>query len=353
VSENEAAQKVIQFLKEGLFPFVPHLIWGAAKRLGIGGDLEELTRRVLAEGAREAVRAIEGFFDALDIPRPDLSKVEACLRSGCEVEVSPVFRDGGWGLDLCVKSPDRKRVESWHHASPAVVSLNGLKLDAMAGLVTLGNNHDFVIVGEAAFFKARERERIEVSREAVESLRPFLSALGHEGLPEAFGRLGSLEKGESRLEGRYVLACGEDFWALRDWPIMGDPALDGAILLERDVRLDFPGGVEISFRVLWCERSATSALAYVRLGLGEESFQVDSPRSWTAVCERDIVTNLVQGVIAEELEDAEMTGWLRPEPPSARMLAFLKAFVEREAPFKALAEGSFLPHATAELFGDL
>ncbi len=165
--------------------------------------------------------------------------------------------------------------------------------------------------------------------------------------------LENLEEGESRLEGRYVLAHGEGFRALRDWPIMGDPRLEGVILLERDVGLDFPGDVGVSFRVLWHERSKISTLSYVRFRLGGESLHVRSPQNWTDVSGKDVITSLVRGAIEEEFKDAERRGWRYPEPPSARMLAFLRAFVEHEAPFQALANGGFFPYITAELFRDL
>ncbi len=134
---------------------------------------------------------------------------------------------------------------------------------------------------------------------------------------------------------------------------MGDPALDGMILLERDVSLDFPGDVEVSFRVLWYEESKISTLKYVRFRLGEESLHVRSPRNWTTVSGKDVITCLVKGAIEEEFKDAERRGWRYPEPPSARMLAFLRAFAEHEAPFQALANGKFFPYVTAELFRDL
>jgi len=352
MDEKNPAQKIIQFLKEGQFPFTPSLIWGAVEQLGIEGA-PELVQEVLAEGAREAVRAIERFLDALDIPRPDLSRVEAYLRNEYEAEVSPSLRNRKWGVDLCVKDPHKKRVESWRYTSPIAPSLSGLELHARAGLVTLGDNYSLEIVGDGAFFKTEKKERLTDMAKALSKVKPFLSTIGHEGLPEALQALGNLEEGESRLEGRYILSHGEDFWALRDWPVMGDPALDGMILLERDVSLDFPGDVGVSFRVLWHERSKISTLAYVRFRLGEESLHVNSPRNWTTVSGKDLVASLIQGAIEEELKDTERVGWRHPEPPSTRMLAFLRAFMEHEAPFQALANGTFSPHVTAEFFKDL
>lgn len=357
MDEKDATQKIIRFLKEGLFPFAPPFIQGAAENLGIGGNLEELTRRIQAEGARETMRAIEKFFEALDTPHLDLSSIEAHLRGGGEVEISPKLRGGKWGVDVDVRGPHKNLVGSWHYPLPAVASLAGLELCARAGLVMLGNNYDLDIVGDRAFFKTEDGERLTGITKALSGLKPFLSAIGHEGLPEALEGLENLEKGESRLEGRYVLAHGKGFWALKDWPIMGDPALDGAILLGRDVSLDFPGEVGVSFKVVWRKRSMISTLAYVRFRLGEESFHIDWPRSWRSVSgtapEKDFVTTLIQDALAEELEDAERMGRRHPEPPSAKMLAFLRAFMEHQAPFQALANGSLSPYVVAELFRDL
>jgi hypothetical protein len=349
---KDTTQRIIQFLKEGQLPFTPPLIWEAAEQLGVEGT-PELLQEVMAEGTREAVRAIEKFLDVLKITRRNLSRVETHLRSGNEVEVFPTPRKKKWDVELCVKDSQKKLVEYRYYASPVAVSLSGLRLYARAGLVRLSNDYDFEIVGEGAFFKIREEKFLESHIKAMKTLKPFLSAIGHEGLPEASEALRNLKEGESRLEGRYILARGKDFWALRNWPIMGDPALDGAILSERDVSLDSPGDVEISFKVLWCERSMISTLAYVHFRLGEESLHISSPRNWTSIFGKDVVTSLVQGAIAEEFKDAERRGWGPLGSPSAKMLAFLRAFMEHQAPFQALANGSLSPYVVAELFRDL
>jgi hypothetical protein len=368
MDEKEATQKVIRSLKKDLLPFTPFLISWTAKKLGIE-EAPELVRGVLAEGVKEAVGAIEKFLDAIGVPhRPNLSTLEEHLWNDGEVEVSPVLRNGKWGVDIRVEDSNKKRVGSWHYTSPAVASLRGLKLHTTAGLVRLENNYVpdiagkgfFYVEGDSAFFKAPVEEGPHIYLEALRSLKPFLPAIGHEGLPEALEALGKLEKGESGLEGRYVLARGEDFWALKEWPIMGDPALDGAILLEKEVSLNFPGDVEISFKVLWDE-AQSSELAYVHFRLGEESLRIDSPQNWRPSNKENIVTHLIQEAVKKVFEEAEkMRMWgMRGDPLdsleslSPRMLAFLRAFMEHETPFEALANGTLFSYATAELFRDI
>jgi hypothetical protein len=123
--------------------------------------------------------------------------------------------------------------------------------------------------------------------------------------------------------------------------------------LSDQVSLEFSGDVEISFKVLWHETTTTSTLAYVHFRLGKESFRIDSPQSWRFAHRENIVTHLVQEAIREVFREAERMRGGSLESLSPRMLAFLRAFVEHEAPFEALANGTFFPHVTAELFRDL
>jgi hypothetical protein len=175
--------------------------------------------------------------------------------------------------------------------------------------------------------------------------------MGVEDLKEAVEALGGLKAGEIRAEGPYVLARGEGPLVLRRGPIFGDPELDGALLLEREVKLTFPGGVEVSLRPHWTSKNVILNGLKIRwkgeVFQGEEGFWADSLL-------RDPITKAIRNGLQREFERLESRPSSNPlRNVSAKMLAFLRAFASHEDPFQALAEGRFQAYVTAELFADL
>jgi len=86
---------------------------------------------------------------------------------------------------------------------------------------------------------------VERALEEARALRPLFAALDLEDLEGALEALLELEDGEARQEGPYVLAREEDARVLRRGAVFQNPALDGAFLLGEEVRLSFPGGVQV------------------------------------------------------------------------------------------------------------
>jgi len=351
----DATRKVIHYLKEEAVPFSTVGIQKAAEALGVEEDLKALTQRVMAEGARETVEALRRFFQVLGSSCPDiyLSRMEEHLREDGEVRVLSRASEGRLGIDVRVMDAYRKTVDFFRFPLPDP-KLAGLDLRAGAGLIALYHRNDFGVMGDRVFFKAKGRRRLSEALETAKTLEPFFSAVGLDGLPKALQALKGLGKGKSRTEGSYVLARGEDFWVMRKGPIFGDPELDGALLLEQELSLAFPGGVKIAFKAYWFDIDMVVFLPYLHFGLGEEGIYVEQTWTRRSVFRKDPVASLVREVVMREFEILEVQGSNAVlEHLSPKTLAFLKAFAEHEDPFRALAEGRLQKRAIANLFAEL
>jgi hypothetical protein len=181
----------------------------------------------------------------------------------------------------------------------------------------------------------------------------FLAAMGLEDLEGAIEALRNLRERESLYKEPYTLARGEDFWVLRRNFMLGDPGLDGRVLLGGEIEAPFPGGVGISFKAFhvgeWLH------LYDLRVSLGEEAVffggKVGTPASFI---EKNPVASVIQRTLERELEHTDRAGASSPlHGASPKTLAFLRAFAKHKNPFEALVEGRFHLYATSELFADL
>ena len=186
---------------------------------------------------------------------------------------------------------------------------------------------------------------MERTIENLKALRLLFASLRLSDLEGAMEVLAGLKDSEARVEGDYVLARIVDTYALRKGGILGDPHLDGAVLLGEEVGLSFPGDLEITFRTGWSMQSAS--LERVRIRLGEEDVWLRGQPSRIGPLHRDPLASELRAVLSQGLEGLERKGACSP-----KMLAFLKAFARHEDPFRALVEGRFSLHAAAELFRD-
>jgi hypothetical protein len=199
---------------------------------------------------------------------------------------------------------------------------------------------NLVATRERVFFRDRGR-KLEGTLKHLRALRPLFASLGLSDLEGAMEALAGLEDGEARTEGPYVLARDGDAYALRRGSVLGDPSLDGAVLLGREVRLSFPGDVEIAFRTRWTPDDAVLDWAHVRLG-EEEVFLHGRSTSVTPIHGNPLVSEMRRALV-RELEGREGEF-------SSEALAFFRAFARHEDPFGALAEGTFPLHVKAEFF---
>ncbi len=336
-----ATEEIIRVLEDNLLPFTRKKVVMAAQELGIEGDIEAVFREVLEEGVRRSMEAIRGLQEAFGkLPYPE-SVLEEYLRreSAIAVELPPkglFMKDVTGRVDLVqdvVSKPFLARNDGFSY---------NLSLVAWPGLpeVHLRNLH---ATRERVFFKDY-RFNLKEGLDNVRALRPLFASLKLPDLEGALEVLTGLEGEEARMEGDYVLAKSGDVYALRKGGILGDPRLDGAILLGREVRLSFPGDVEIGFRTRWDLDRAHVDRVYVRLG--EEEVFVDGRSALATPLHKNPLVSELQNALRQELRERE-----RELSPKA--LAFFRAFVHHEDPLRALAEGRFHAHVTAELLLDI
>ncbi len=346
----DLVQRVIESLEEDLLPFTPDEVRRVFWERGLRGDPETISGEVLEEGVRrtmEAVRSLKETFGELPYPEGVL---EEHLRRGGWFTVSLYTSEPNM-RGLLIGSVELGDENPWpRENSPFFVKdIEGrfppaFFLSARPGLpeVFLPN---LVATRERVFFRDRKR-KLEDTLKHLRTLRPLFASLRLSDLEEVMEALAGLESGEARMEGDYVLAKSGEVYALRKGGILGDPWLDGAILLEKKVSFTFPGGVEIALRTRWSLESAS--LDWVRIRFGKEGVLLDGRTSRISPLHKDPLISELQAVLTEKLEGLEQKGTLSP-----KMLAFLRAIAQHEDPLRALAEGRFSPYVTAEFFRDL
>jgi len=364
MGDPEAIETVVQFLEDNVYPFTPREILEAVRRKGVHveGDLKAFVREVQERGLAKTREVLEVLWEFLDIP--PLDGVEEWLREGASLKAwGPMpeapYLDVAIVMDYGVFKDSGYTVKKKRFSDPHRQRFELTSFSAKAGLETL---HSLVLV-----YGTRERATLELSTldhlenrlERLRGLRPLLSAMGLSDLEGAVERLSELEKGESRIEGPYVLAQGEDpwgkdVWVLRRGPIFGDPELDGTLLTKKRANLRFPGDVEFSFRVAW--KLGSMSFDRLRIRWGEEEVDFRYPHAVSAhSLAKNPVTEAIQSSLIAEVTKLEAHGKSEQfkDVPSPKMLSLLKAFASHEDPFGALADGRLLAHAEAALFLDL
>ncbi len=307
--------------------------------------------------------ALHEFLRLLEVPpSPD---IEACLRGGGSVQIRhPDYKSGAQAkAEVTLYPPDWTKPEDYLRFSPPEYwPFRGFTFYARTGRTTLRATPTLILTQGRAFLRSENPDDLAKVQEGVRVMRPFLATMGLEDLEGAVEALWDLKEGESQYKEPYILARGEGFWALRRGLVLGDPRLDGKLLLGGEIEATYPGEVGISFR-------ATHAgewlyLHDLSLSLGEEVIVFDRgegvPASFVgrnlsaSFIEKNPVATIIQRVLGPELERLD---WAGPASPlhgaSPKMLAFVRAFADHEDPFEALAEGRFHLYATAELFADL
>jgi len=363
-------KQVTRILKEEHKPFELESVGQAIREFGLranGVNVAALSAELTAEGAKEVSPITEKFLEALEIPVPP-SKVEEALRRGGGVDVYlpyPLVDT----RDFLVKLYDDKslerlgKTESLHkwtseylhfYASPGKV---GIDFAGRPGMAFQWPNL-LVWTKERAFFKTDSEGGIEKAVKTAEKLESFLPHMGLDGMVEALETLRGLKRGEARVEGPYVFARNEEYWLMRRGAILGDPELDKAALLGEEVKLGFPGDVEIALRANWNLTMAVS-LWDVRFRLGEEVFEL--PRHEIGFSAHCISTSPIEWAIhrgfrtylaalAEmrdlEIEDEgyQLESFLDNASPKVRALVHVLA--EYQDPFRALNEGKLAPYVS-------
>jgi len=346
-------EEIARFLWENFLPFTPEAV-GEVARGRVGEEVEEIVRGVLEEGRRRTLEVYDRVWELLELPPSP--EVRGFIEGGGEVHVwcPGIGKDRS---EVEVELVGKTRPGEALRLPTPVRPNEGLDFHFETGRVEVYTDSRLLVRGNWAFLKAFSLDKARKSRRTATSLRPVLSAMGVPDLEEALGALWGLTSGEVRLEGEYVLARVEGFWLLNRGSILGELALDEALLTGREVVLAFPEGVEVAFRLelgrKWA-REDEMRLSGVRLRLGEEVVAFDKAIVFhEEVLSKRAIVKALQGLMDLELRHLEAGRRSPLHGASPRTLAFLRGFVRHEDPLGALEEGRFLPHTVAQMFLDM
>ncbi len=353
-------EKIAQVLEEEGRPFTPEEVERVANESGVevkGGAIDELVQGVLEEGTKRTLAVLHKAQELLGVPQHP--KAESLLREGGFVHMWFAKDERGYDYEVGVRLGDKTGKILVHDLFPApkgFYSPEEFDLRFKRGLVTVGALSGTVVGKSWAFFKGHDPEKIEDVIDTMYVLRPVLSAMGISSIRSALEELSYLGNGEVQLENGYIMAKDEEFWFLRRGAILGDPALDRALVAGETVVLSFPEDVEVAFQVFldsaWVDTDRLH-IARTRIRWGKETFNIGGRRASCPTLDKGSLTSAIQEVVRGEIEDFENGARLRFFNLPPEMLTFLKAFVRHEDPFRALAEGRFAPHVKAELFLDM
>jgi hypothetical protein len=195
------------------------------------------------ERERHALAAIEGLWRALWNSPPPCEVVKA-LEGGEVVRVKR-FRPQRLAQEVVVEIGRKER--RFHLQTDGV--LEEFSLVATRQGVLLEILPDSLIARRGrVFVEARGLSELEEVLEGVRLLGPLLSSLDLEGLEEALETLATLEDGEARREGPYVLVRKGNSRILVRGALFGDPTLDCGFVAGREITLSHPGGVAIGLK---------------------------------------------------------------------------------------------------------
>jgi hypothetical protein len=285
--------------------------------------MEPLYHRVLEEGRYWQKVALQKLWELLEISMPswvykrlENKKWEAVWTTYFEkktpqVLVSFPFRDDPLVFSLPQPHPSRDfAIATWP---------GGIEV-AIKGLYARK---------EQAYLMVDAPLNTVAPLAGVRSFAPLFAFLGLADLEEALLALRELEDEEHRWKGAYFLARKGGTWVLFRGSLTGDPDLDGALLLGREVVL---GTGEIVLRVkVRVESGVESPHIQIEegsLAWGEEAVPLPPPSGTKFVLQKK---NALIHLLRESLRS---TSRLMP-PPSPRMKGLIEELVETN-PIEAL-----------------
>ncbi len=308
---------------------------------GPGADTDPLGLRVLQEGKDWQRKLLREVCRALGLALPP--KVEGHLEGGkAWTVVSGRFGERSrpqLRLDLVVNDvaafSRRFRLREGR-------GLGGLSFSTWPGGAWVRTAHGLYARKGHVYWRFAGLDALGDTLEAVRSLAPLFAALDLADLEEALLALPRLEDGEARAEGRYALAREGDLRVLFRGTLFGDPGLDTAFLLGREVVLSGAGGVRLRLRA---EVKAEGVdfrvkIAQGTLEWGEEEAYFASGSRAPRLFEEDILPVLLRDAF-----------WFGPEP-SRRMMVLIDELLERENPLEALREKDFLARVHLRLLSE-
>ena len=334
--------------------------------LKVEGDPEAFAKEVAEEAAKETKTVLNELWRTFGFsaPHPKVealhSKVEEAIGNGDLVEV--------WYPNYWKGLPERVAVETkesfYRDGALLLLPPNhpgsggfAFEIKVWAGLVEAqvqketaeSHTSGLFLRGEGVYFKTKDPEEVARVLEGVRYLRPFLSARGFGGLEGALEELAGLEEGEVRAKGEYVVARKGGLWVLGRGPFLGDPLLDGALLLGERVRLRFPDDVELSFRGRF--RGAVITLEEVEIRWREDVVNFGTYRGFYAfINEREPIGPIGRAIRRGlEYEPWTFARYMeRGREASSMMKALFRVLREDEDPLRNLWSGEVSGRAKLE-----
>ncbi len=332
-------EKMLRIIGMGgpVYPFTPEGVRKAAEDQGVEAD-EGTAQRVLERARSRMVEVFNGLWETLQVPPP--AEVEEHLRKGSMVKVwfYPKERSPG-EVHVGTIDDEAMRADLLRFPFPEGEAPGEFTIRAWRGYVVLMTLSGLAATKEGAFFQTRREKDVEEALRDVRALRPLFSAMDLSDIEGALEALRRLPEGEARMEGPYFLYRERGSATLRRGSLFGDVDQDKAFYAGEEVRIPFPGEVEIALRgwadALWL------GLSRVRIRLGEEEARfsgTEAPFFWDIFVDNTVARALQRG-LEHELKS--------PKSPelSPRMREFIQGFIEHDDPFGALKEGRLSPKA--------
>jgi hypothetical protein len=352
-NEMVTVEEVIQFIEDDVGSFHPYYIHNVIKghNLEVGEPLEVFIQRVREERTRWAVEATKRFFESLGVPLDFIARAatKALEKNGKVVaDWSP---RQGLKIDITGEKPFR-------FPTPLDLTEEKLGFSIWPDVVDFAASSGLRTLNRKAFFRSSSPEGTEKALNTAKALRPFFSAIGLEDLESALQALASLQEGEARMEGPYVIARMGGVFALRRGLMLGDPYADGSLLTKGEAHVAFPRGVELDLKIQigtnYYFAVPVVRITYFRIRVGGEEVAFGDWGSERNIFFRNPISSVLKAGLEKELR------FRRGEVPPAvweefppRVAAVLIALVRHEDPLIALSTGEFHPYATAELFANL
>ncbi len=357
-SEMATIEEVMELIQDDVGAFHPDYIRKAIeeRNLEVAEPLETFAQKVREERIRWAVEATKSFFESLQVPLYSLTPLatEALRKNG---NVSAYWSAPEQELKIDIKGEKASR---FSFPAPLDLTEEGLGFSIWPDVVYFSTRSGLITINKRPLFRSSNPEDIEKALSAVKALRPFFSAIGLEDLENALQALASLQEGEARAEGPYVVARMGGVFALRKGLMLGDPHADGSLLTKGEAHVVFPGGVvfdlkaEIKLDADLHLETPFLKIAQARIQVGDEEASFRDLGSAVSVFFRNPILRALKNGFKEELRlhqgEVSPAVWEKFPP---RVAAFLVAFVKHEDPLAALASGKLHPHVTAELFVNL
>jgi hypothetical protein len=348
-------EEIIRFLEENLLPYTPEVIREVARER-VEEGVEGVVWGVLEEGRRRTLEVYDKVWEVLELP--PLPEAREFIERGGEVHVSyPRVRGNTERPKVEVTLVGKTKAGDVLRLPAPARPIEEVDFHFETGRVEVHTDSKLLVKGSWAFFKAPSVEAVKRARRSAAFLHPVFTAMGLPDLEEALSTLDALRGGEVLVEGEYLLARGKGFWFLNRKSILGDPALDEALPMGREVVLTFPEDVEIAFRLDldrdWA-RNGNMRLSPLRFRLGEEVATFDNTIVFSGeVLRKEVLVTALQQLLEMEISFLEAGRGSHLDGVSTRMLVFLKTFAKHKDPLGALEEGRFSPHTVAEMFMDM